>query len=324
MAPSSTKKRTIDRLIVRQGRALAERIAPALAARLVHRSWFRLPVTAASSRQAGASAPSIEELLGSPFEVALHGRRIRGWSWGAGPVVYLVHGWGGSLEQLTPLVTPLTRQGLQVVAFDGLSHGRSDPGAHGPRSSDAVELGRSLDAVAARFGPARAVVAHSLGGLSTLLALRDGWLGTERLVLVAPVSGVPGVVERLRAELGFGDRVERRLVALAERRTGYAVDDLELVGLAGAIERPRLLVVHDLMDREAPHAASVRLVGEWAGAELYSTAGLGHRRVLADPAVAGAVVRFVDREPVEPSLHAGEPRAPWPLGSADAPAAQVA
>ncbi|HET7802575.1 MAG TPA: alpha/beta hydrolase [Humibacillus xanthopallidus] len=301
---------------------LAERIAPALGAHLVNRSWFRVP--AAPSRRPEAGGTSIEELLGSPFEVALHGRRVRGWSWGAGPVVYLVHGWGGSLEQLTPLVTPLTRRGLQVVAFDGLSHGRSDPGVHGPRSSDAVELGRSLDAVAARFGPSRAVVAHSLGGLSTLLALRDGWLGTERLVLVAPVSGVPEVLGRLRGELGFGDRVERRLRALAERRTGYAVSDLELARLAGAIERPRLLVVHDLLDREAPHAASVRLVRQWAGAELYSTAGLGHRRVLADQAVGGAVARFVDRLPVEPSLHAGEPslhagepRAPWPLDAAD-------
>ena len=88
---------------------------------------------------------------------------------------------------------------LKVVAFDGLSHGRSDAGVHGPRSSDAVELGRSLDAVAAKFGPARAVVAHSMGALSALLALRDGWLATERLVLIAPVEGVPDFLARFRA-----------------------------------------------------------------------------------------------------------------------------
>ena len=323
MAQSSSQKSTIVRASIRAGMAIAERAAPALGARLVHRSWFRVPLRAPGRPDGGGS--TIEELLGSPFEVTLHGRAVRGWTWGAGPVVYLVHGWGGSLEQMSPLVTPLTRQGLQVVAFDGLSHGRSDPGAHGPRSSDAVELGRSLDAVAARFGPARAVVAHSLGGLATLLALRDGWLGTERLVLVAPVSGVPDVLRRLRAQLGFGRRVERRVAALAQRRTGYAVDDLELMGLAHAIERPQLLVVHDLLDREAPHAASVQLVSGWEGAQLYSTAGLGHRRILADAAVGGAIARFVDRLPVEPSLHGGEPRAPWPLGRSDAAgAAQVA
>lgn len=316
MPSTSSKKSTNDRQILRSGLAVAERLAPALGARLVERSWFRLPAASSSASPTDPSAlggASIQELLGSSFEVSLRGRVVRGWTWGAGPVVYLVHGWGGSLEQLTPLVAPLTQRGLQVVAFDGLSHGRSDAGAHGPRSSDAVELGRSLDAVAARFGPARAVVAHSLGGLSAMLALRDGWLATERLVLVAPLTGVPDVVVRLREELGFGDRIERRLVALAARRTGYAVEDLELAGLATAIERPQLLVVHDLLDREAPHAASARLVAGWEGAELYSTAGLGHQRVLADAAVGGAVARFADRLPVEPSLHAGEPRAAWPL-----------
>jgi pimeloyl-ACP methyl ester carboxylesterase len=322
MASVSSQKSTIVRNIMKLGIGATERLAPAAGARLVERSWFRVPAATVPSIVAGAGAAasggaSIQELLGAPFEVSLRQRVIRGWTWGEGPVVYLVHGWGGSLEQLTPLVAPLTQRGLQVVAFDGLSHGRSDAGEHGPRSSDAVELGRSLDAVAARFGPARAVVAHSLGGLSTLLALRDGWLATERLVLVAPVTGVPDFVVRLRAELGFGDRIERRLVALAARRTGYAVEDLELVGLATAIERPQLLVVHDLSDREAPHAASLRLVAGWEGAELYSTAGLGHRRVLADAAVGGAIARFADRLPVEPSLHSGEPRAPWPLGIVD-------
>ena len=70
--------------------------------------------------------------------------------------------------------------------------------------------------------------------------------------------------------------------------------------------RPELLVIHDLGDRETPHEPSARLVAGWPGAELYSTIGLGHRRILADAAVGGTVARFAARLPVEPSLHAGE------------------
>jgi len=261
-----------------------------------------------------ATATPVRELLGSAFEVGLRGRAVRGWTWGDGPVVYLVHGWGGSLEQLTPLVAPLLDRGMQVVAFDGLSHGRSDPGVHGAGSSDAVELGRSLDAVAARFGPARAVVAHSMGALSSLLAIRDGWLAAERLVLIAPPSGIPDLLVRLRSELGLGERTTRRLVERIRLRTGYAPDELDLVRIATALEhheRPELLVVHDLLDREVPHAPSARLVHSWPGAQLLSTAGLGHRRVLADAAVGGAVARFVDRLPVEPSLHGDDRPQPF-------------
>ncbi|GAB2756657.1 alpha/beta fold hydrolase [Terrabacter koreensis] len=326
MAHTSAKKSTIVRTILRRSASLLARTSPALAARTAERLWFRLPQ--ATARDAADGPPAtVRELLGAPFEVHLRGRAVRGWSWGDGPVVYLVHGWGGSLEHMVPLVAPLLDRGLQVVAFDGLSHGRSDAGAHGPRSSDAVELGRALDAVAARFGPARAVVAHSMGALATLLAIRDGWLASERLVLVAPPSGIPDLLDRIGRELGLGPRATRLLAERARRRTGYAVDDLDLVRIAtglGVRERPELLVVHDLLDREAPHEPSARLVRSWPGAQLLSTAGLGHRRVLADAAVGGAVSRFVDRLPVEATLHGDERPAPFPHGLATPAGASVA
>ncbi len=310
MASSSPDKSTIVRtVLVRTGLRMADPVAPRVAARIAERLWFRLPAARPAPLVPATSVP-IRELLASPFEVRLRGRGVRGWTWGEGPVVYLVHGWGGTLEQLAPLVAPLLDRGLQVVAFDGLSHGRSDAGAHGPASSDAVELGRSLDAVATRFGPARAVVAHSMGALSTLLALRDGWLAAERLVLVAPPSGIPDLLAALQGELHLGPRTMRRLVERVRVRTGYVPDELDLVTIAAAVreeERPELLVVHDLLDREVPHEPSMALVRSWPGARLLSTAGLGHRRVLADAAVGGAVARFVDRLPVEASLH-GEDR----------------
>jgi pimeloyl-ACP methyl ester carboxylesterase len=315
MAQVSSTKSTIVRSIIRTTLRAVDPVAPGAGARVAERLWFRLPAERPQALAPITSVP-VRELLGSPFEALLRGRSVRGGTWGEGPVVYLVHGWGGTLEQLTPLVGPLLDRGMQVVAFDGLSHGRSDPGAHGPASSDAVELGRSLDAVATRFGPARAVVAHSMGALSALLAIRDGWLAAERLVLVAPPSGIPDLLAVLERELDLGTRTMRRLVERVRLRTGYAPDELDLVTVACALgvhERPELLVVHDLHDREAPHEASMRLVRSWPGAQLLSTAGLGHRRVLADAAVGGAVARFVDRLPVEASLH-GEDR-PQPLTS---------
>jgi pimeloyl-ACP methyl ester carboxylesterase len=315
MGLHSANKSTIVRSL-RQGTWLAsfrllDAVAPPAAAAWAERLWFRMPPPAPVAPV--PEAEGILELLGTPFESQLRGKTIRGWVWGEGPVVYLVHGWSGHVEQLRPLVRHLLAQGLKVVAFDGLSHGRSDAGFHGAHSSDAVELGRSLDAVAARFGPARAVVAHSMGALATLLALRDGWLSTERLVLIAPVEGVPDFIVRFRRQLRFGRRTEQRLVARAERRTGYAVDGLDVARLGGQLDdRPELLVVHDFDDRETPHAPSARLVRGWPSAELYTTTGLGHRRILADAAVGGAVARFAARLPVEPSLHGGEVPQPLP------------
>ena len=182
----------------------ADVVAPGLAGRMARDLWFTLP-----PKLAATPLPQGAE----PFSVALRGAQVRGHVFGEGPVVYLVHGWGGLGSQLAAFVEPLVATGHRVVLFDAPSHGDSDPGAAGPRRTHGVELGQALDAVFARFGPAEAVVAHSLGAVSTYLALRFGWLGTERLVLVAPMVDAESLFDQFQAALGFG-------VGPAARSTG--------------------------------------------------------------------------------------------------------
>jgi hypothetical protein len=42
-----------------------------------------------------------------------------------------------------------------------------------------------------------------------------------------------------------------------------------------------------------PVTHATAIAAAWPDAELYLTSGLGHRRILADPGVVAAVVRFV-------------------------------
>jgi len=135
----------------------ADLIAPGLAGRMARDLWFTVPPKlAATPLPPGAEA----------FSVTVHGARVRGHVFGEGPAVYLVHGWGGRGSQLAAFVEPLVASGHRVVLFDAPSHGDSDAGVAGPRRTHGVELGQALDAVFARFGPAEAVVAHSLGAVS--------------------------------------------------------------------------------------------------------------------------------------------------------------
>ena len=143
------------------------------------------------------------------FEVESLDAVVRGHVWGAGPVVYLVHGWGGRGSQLASFVEPLLAGGFRVVMFDAPAHGDSDHGPAGPGRTHGVEFGKALDAVFARFGPAHAVVAHSLGAISTYLALRFGWLSTGRLVLLAPMVAAVPLFDQFQQTLGFGARTRR-------------------------------------------------------------------------------------------------------------------
>ncbi len=282
MASSDSLKSTIVRTLMQTGFRLLDRVAPALGARLVMRIWFRIP----------RGMPLVEP-TGTPFELRWQGRTLRGQVWGEGTPVYLVHGWGGNGDQMRYFVEPLVAAGHRVVAYDGPSHGRSDPGRHGPETTDAVELGQALDAVVGEFGPARAVVAHSLGTLALLLALRDGWFTAERVVLVAPVDGVPGFTAYFRRLLGFGDRIQRHTERLVEERTGYRPDELQTLSLAARPGLPEALVVQDRDDRSVGTGLARELAAGSPGATYLETRGLGHNRVLADPGVVASVVRFV-------------------------------
>ena len=55
--------------------------------------------------------------------------------WGEGPVVLLVHGWGGWRGQLGRFVAPLVDAGHRVVAVDAPGHGDAGAGFMGPAAA---------------------------------------------------------------------------------------------------------------------------------------------------------------------------------------------
>lgn len=259
---------------------------PAVGGWLAERLWFRLPVAPPAAERERRTPPG-----GEPFETAWSGGVVRGrvyGDWGQ-PTAYLVHGWGGWWQQLSAHVQPLLDRGLCVVAFDAPSHGGSDPGRFGGRSTTFVEMGEALAAVAADFGRPAVVVAHSAGAMATLLAI-DAGLDVEALALLAPPFSVEPIQRFVATSLGVGPRSERVMRARTERRVGLPMRALDLVDLASRQRSlPRLLVVHDRHDREAPFTGAVDLVTAWHGARLVLTERLGHHRVMWHPDVVARV-----------------------------------
>ena len=284
---SSFQKSTIVRVRHAATRALfrsGELLAPRLGGRVVRNLWFTVPPLA-------PDAPLPPD--GQPFSVTSLGAEVRGHVWGEGPVVYLVHGWAGRGSQLAGFVAPLTTAGFRVVLFDAPAHGSSEPGPSGPRRTHGVEMGKALDAVAARFGPAHTVIAHSLGTIGTYLAIRHGWLGTGRLVLIAPMVEAGSLVDQFQGHLGFGPRTRRAFERDAHALVGLPISEFDARFQAAHADPVPTLVVHDRGDRQTPYADAVALVDGLPHAELLTTEGLGHRRVLRDPRVLASVVAFL-------------------------------
>ena len=287
---SGSKKSTIVRTTNWARRALfrtADLVVPGVAGRIARDLWFAVPpLLAPTSLPAGGEA----------FEVESLGATVRGRMWGTGPAVYLVHGWGGRGSQLASYVEPLVAEGFRVVMFDAPAHGDSDPGPAGAGRSHGVEFGRALDAVFAKFGPAEAVIAHSLGTISTYLTLRYGWLSTRRLVLLAPMVSAEPLFDQFQRALGFGASTRRAFDRLVDEFVGIPVSEFDAVYQAAHVDPVPTLVVHDRGDRQTTYADAVRLVGSLPVARLVTTDGLGHRRILKDAAVVREVLTFLGDE----------------------------
>jgi pimeloyl-ACP methyl ester carboxylesterase len=228
---------------------------------------------------------------GERLQLLVGGRRVAAWSFGRGPVALLMHGWGGYAGQLEPFIGPLTAAGWRVVAFDAPGHGGSAGSSTGWRQATFFDFAAGMQALAAVAGPVRAVLAHSGGAIATGIALRQG-LAVERLVLLAPMTRPAGHAARFGEALGLSAEVHARWQALAEARLGASWDAFDLTRLPAAAAPPAL-VLHDRGDREVAFDESAALAAAWPAASLEPLSGLGHRRLLRDPAVVARAVAFL-------------------------------
>lgn len=294
-------KRVSKQWMVRAAFGVLERHAPRRGGLWAERIWCTVPTTDKArlvlTEPGTVATLSIEDGASSPTFVAE--------SWGeTGPIVYLMHGWGGYRGQLGAFVGPLTAAGYRVVALDAPSHGDARPGAFGAGRSLIPEFTATLNAAVRAFGPAYGIVAHSLGGGATALAVLDG-LPVERIVLIAPMPDPNAFARGFADTLGFGDRVREDLIRRLERRVGRPMAYFDAVSRARAAadarvddegegrQVPPLLVVHDHEDKQIPYAMGRAIASAWQGAELCSTRGLGHQRILRDPEVIGTVMQFL-------------------------------
>jgi len=261
------------------GRVLSA-VAPGVAARLAAKLFVTPPRhrrPEAESRALAAARPGV---------VAVGGRRIRTWSWGHGPGVLLVHGWGGRGGQLVPFVPPLLAQGLSVTAFDALGHGDSDG-----REATLPDLIASLRAVAAAHAPVHGLIAHSVGAAATARTLYED-LRIGAAVFVGPPADLVIASLAFADALGLTRRVRELMQRRIEQRVGLPWEAFDVTRLAGCQATP-LLVIHDRGDAEVPWQQGAAIAQAWPGARLLTTDGLGHRRILRDDTVIAAAVSFV-------------------------------
>lgn len=276
------------RRLLQAGVRMLGAVSPASAAKVMDRLWFSAP------RTAPRAADQVVLDAGERLSFLVHGREVAAWAWGdEGPTVILLHGWGGCAAQLQCFVLPLREAGFRVVAFDAPAHGASAASHHGGRRVTFFEFADALTMLASGESSVAGLIAHSGGCTAVSLAQRAGWKPPANLVFIAPFVHPSAAIDGFARAIGASARVVARFRAGVERWLGHPWSYLDITPAAAPHGQLSLLVVHDEDDKEVPLVHARGLAEAWPSAQLMVTRGLGHRRVLRDPAVVGAAVGFL-------------------------------
>lgn len=229
-----------------------------------------------------------------PFGVATKSGRVAAYEWNPGGqrTVLLVHGWEHRASFWGVLVAELTAAGFRVVALDAPAHGASEG-----RRTMLPAYARAVQAVADSLGQVYAVVAHSLGGAATVgvpvrFNAADGGR-LPRLVLLAVPGSTAAVARRFAALLHLPPAVMARISRHVQQQHGRDAESFSLIQVGRDFPAERALLLHDHHDESIPFPEAEEIAANWPGLDFRATSGLGHNRIMRDPAVLRQIVDFL-------------------------------
>jgi len=209
--------------------------------------------------------------------------------------VLFVHGWTGEAAFMTVFAEQFRRRGFRSVLFDLPAHGKSSG-----RRTSLIACAHAVREVAEALGPMQFAVAHSLGGLATLLA---GGGGTpmpraypfQGYVLIALPNRFSEVTEAFSQELGLSPAARQVYQRHLERIAHRKIADLTGAKLLAETGRS-VLLLHARDDAEVPFRNAQEIAASSRRARLQPFDDLGHRKILYAPPVVRAALSYVVRQ----------------------------
>ncbi len=226
----------------------------------------------------------------STSTIMVNDKLIKLYQWGEGPLILLIHGWGGRGSQFSAFIDTFLEAGYSILTFDGPAHGLSTG-----KQTDMFEFASVIKEVVNIHQSLHAVVAHSFGGACTLLALREYQIKIPKLILIGCPSSAIWVTEQ------FADRlsISRKLIAGMRKQLEYRYgnswtwEDLSLTKMLAKSTNLPTLLIHDRNDLEVPYQQALELKHTNPICELYTSEGHGHRRILRSLDVINKITLFI-------------------------------
>lgn len=227
---------------------------------------------------------------GNTYQLPYETGEIAVTTWGdSGPVVLLMHGWGGARAQMTGFMKPLLAAGYRVVAYDQPAHGES-----GGKMTNVLEIAPTMDLVREKEGDFDAIIAHSFGTLITSYALTArNFPPPSKLVYFGAFNRLLDTLPRFQVLANLPDEIINGLRIMIYENFGNGVlDAIVNEEMTQKINVPALMF-HDVTDTVTPIEDSRAIARAWKNAHFVETDGMGHRGALQSTEIHEQVVNFL-------------------------------
>lgn len=257
-------------------------IAPPMAGKFAARAFTSTRNEANPPRQAftpiGAKVITFKKLHSKVKNIYVWGEK--------GEIVLLVHGWGADCGSMFGFISPMLKLGYRVATFDGPAHGASE----GSRTTMA-EYVADTQFVIEQIGDVSRVIAHSLGGIVAMAALKP-FPNIKQLALVsAPCSLLDVLDIWSQGHMKLAPKVKRYILKQLLKDNGVPVSYWD-ISVHGKEWLGEALVLHDKHDPIVNHyhAELIAAVLPFSKKKLFSA--LGHIQILSDKSVHQAIGDF--------------------------------
>lgn len=239
---------------------------------------YKLP-----KRELEMESNSLQELI----EIPAVNKKVMVYHYGkSDKKVLLVHGWSGRGTQLVKIADKLLELGYCTISFDAPAHGKSPS-----NTTLMTEFIASILELEKLYGPFDFIVGHSLGGMSTLNAIKQG-LKVKKAVILGSGDSVNDILFDFVNKLKLKNTIAIKMRESFEKEHQMDMESFSAYIAAKDVNVP-VLVIHDKQDEDVPYSASENIHKHLDNSELLLTENLGHRKILGDKEVINTIVKFI-------------------------------
>ena len=202
--------------------------------------------------------------------------------------ILLIHGWSGRGTQLFKIAAELQRAGYSTISFDAPAHGKS-PG----KMTIMTDFIATILEINKQQGPFEAAIGHSLGGMSVLNSIKNGFK-VKHAVVIGCGDIVQDILDDFVAKLQLKPNISTLLRLHFEKKYKEEMNNYSAYLAAAETDIP-ILVIHDQNDPEVPVKAGIHIHKYSKKGELMLTEGLGHRKILGNSEVIEKIIQFISK-----------------------------